>query len=81
MLRVFGQEVAVQARVVLLDGISAHADQRELLRWLRGFTRPPQATYAVHGEPQAADTLAGAIRRHLGWRARVAEDRETVELP
>ena len=81
VLRVFGQEVAVQARVVLLDGISAHADQRELLRWLRGFTRPPQATYAVHGEPQAADTLAGAIRRHLGWRARVAEDRETVELP
>jgi len=80
-LRIFGQEIAVQARVVLLDGVSAHADQHDLLRWLRGFTRPPRVTYAVHGEPQAADTLAATIRRQLGWQARVAEDRETVELP
>ena len=80
-LRMYNQEIAVRARVVKLDGFSAQADQEELLRWLAGFTRPPQRTLCVHGEPQAADTFAALIRHRLGWAAEVPEDRQCVELP
>lgn len=80
-LRIFNQEIFVRARVVTLDGFSAHADQAELLRWLGGFTRPPRRTLCVHGEPQAADTFAALIRHRLGWSAEVPEDRQRVELP
>jgi len=79
-LRIFNQEITVRARVVTLDGFSAHADQHELLRWLGGFTRPPGRTVAVHGEPQAADTFAGLVRHQLGWRAEAAEDRKRLVL-
>jgi metallo-beta-lactamase family protein len=80
-VRIFNQEITVRARIVKLDGFSAHADQEELLRWLRGFTRPPRRTLCVHGEPQAADTFAALIRHRLGWVAEVPEDRQCIELP
>jgi metallo-beta-lactamase family protein len=79
-VRIFNQEIAVRARIIKLDGFSAHADQAELLRWLGGFTRPPRRTIAVHGEPQAADTFAAAIRHRLGWTAATAEDGQQIPL-
>jgi metallo-beta-lactamase family protein len=79
-LRIHGRQVPVRARVENLDGLSAHADQGELLRWLGGFRRPPKAVYLVHGEPSAAQTLAQTMQERLGWKARPAKDQETVEL-
>lgn len=79
-LWIHGREVSVRAQVARIDGFSAHADQAEILRWLGGFERAPAATYCVHGEPQAADTLAAEIRHRLRWSARVASDGEVVDL-
>jgi metallo-beta-lactamase family protein len=60
--------------------LSAHADQREILRWLKGFRRPPRMTFIVHGEPVAADVLRRLIQDELGWSAHVPELLEKVEL-
>lgn len=79
-VRIHGQSVPVRARIAVLDGLSAHADRSDLLRWLKGFQEPPRQTYVVHGEAHAADQLAATLRSTLGWNARVAEDREIVEL-
>jgi len=80
-LRIHGAEVPVRAQVVEIDGLSAHADRAELLRWLRGFEAAPIHTWVVHGEPQPADSLAATLRSQLGWDASVAEDGATVALP
>lgn len=79
-VRIHGADVPVRATVEMLDGLSAHADREELLRWARGFRRPPRQTWVVHGEPQPADRLAAALRTQLGWNAAVAVDRDTVPL-
>lgn len=79
-IRMFGREVDVRARIETLDGLSAHADQGELLRWLGGFKRPPHRTYLVHAEPAAAGTLQELISSKLGWTVRPAEDGEEVPL-
>jgi metallo-beta-lactamase family protein len=79
-IRMLGREVDVRATVETLDGLSAHADQTEILRWLRGFRRPPRRTYLVHAEATAAEALQGIISRELGWSVRPAEDGETVPL-
>jgi metallo-beta-lactamase family protein len=79
-LRLHGTDVPVRAQVVELDGLSAHADRDEILRWVRGFTRPPRWTWVVHGEPQPSDRLAAALRSDLGWEAQAAEDQATVPL-
>ena len=78
-LRMFGQLVPVRATVETLDAMSAHAGQDELLRWLSGMTRPPRATYLVHGEPAAAAGLEAQLRKR-GWTVRAAQDGEQVPL-
>jgi metallo-beta-lactamase family protein len=80
-LRLFGQEVPVNAEVVELGQFSAHAGKSELLRWLTGLTAPPKQTYLVHGEPSAAQSLQSTIQEKFKWKVFVARYLDTVNLP
>ena len=79
-LRMHGQNIPVLAHIEMLHGLSAHADQGEILRWLRGYTRPPRQVYVVHGEPNASQTLANLITTQFGWPAEIARDKATVTI-
>ncbi|GIW83179.1 MAG: MBL fold hydrolase [Gemmatales bacterium] len=79
-VRMHGQDVPVRATVETIHGLSAHADRSEILRWLRGFTKPPRQTYIVHGEPPAAEALRDMISAELGWSCALAQDLQTVRL-
>ncbi|RPH60309.1 MAG: MBL fold metallo-hydrolase, partial [Burkholderiales bacterium] len=79
-VKIHGEWHAVRAGVTQLDGFSAHADGDELIAWMRGFHSAPKQVYVTHGEPEAADRLRVRIETELGWRARVPEHLETVEL-
>lgn len=78
-IRIHGQFVPVQARVAQVSGFSAHADWKEMLRWMDGFTSKPKQTLLVHGEEQA---LAAMKQRLDGraWPAWIPKHLETVEL-
>ena len=61
-VRIFGEEYDVRARVEAIEGYSAHADQTELLSWASNFDSGRlQQLFLVHGEPDAATTLAGKL--------------------
>jgi metallo-beta-lactamase family protein len=80
-VKIHGEMVPVRAEVRQLEGFSGHADRNELLAWLRSLRRPPQQTFVVHGEPDAADALRAAIRNELGWdHTRVPQHGESVTL-
>jgi metallo-beta-lactamase family protein len=79
-ITIFGQQIPVRARVERIDALSAHADGDEILRWLRGFERPPRVTYLVHGEPEGATALAAAIRERLRWNVEIASDGAAVPV-
>jgi metallo-beta-lactamase family protein len=79
-IKIFGEEVPVRATIMVSDAYSAHADQGEILRWLKGFEHPPRMTYIVHGEPEAALALREKIAQALRWPATVAEAGSTVPL-
>ncbi|MDT3734915.1 MAG: MBL fold metallo-hydrolase [Denitratisoma sp.] len=64
---IFGQHVPVRADIYTIGGLSAHADQDGLLGWLGHFRRLPQRTFVVHGEAEAAEAFAGAVRHRLKW--------------
>ena len=78
-VKVFGALVPVRAEVHQLEGFSGHADRVELMAWLRQLREPPQQTFVVHGEADAADALRVRIRDEIGWPARVPQHGETVE--
>lgn len=79
-IKIHGETIPVRARVETVDGLSAHADRNEILRWLRGFRRPPTKTYVVHAEARAAAALAATIHADLGWSVVVARDGEEVPI-
>ena len=80
-IRLFGQEVPVNAEIVELGQFSAHAGKSELLRWLTGLPAPPKQTYLVHGEPSAAQSLQTSIRENFKWNVSVARYLDTIALP
>jgi len=80
-VKIHGQMIPVAAKVAIIESMSAHADANEILRWLRGFRRPPSTAYLVHGEPSATRALEERITRELpGWRPVVAEYLQTVDV-
>jgi metallo-beta-lactamase family protein len=79
-VRIYGQDIPVNAEVIQLEASSAHADADEVLSWLRSAPRAPRAVYVTHGEPDAADALRLRIQRELGWHAHAPEYREYVDL-
>jgi len=78
-IRIFGQDVPVKAKVFTINGLSAHADRDELLRWLSGFSNAPKETFVVHGEAESANALKQALKEK-GWNATVPHYLENVQL-
>ncbi|MCG5501446.1 MBL fold metallo-hydrolase RNA specificity domain-containing protein [Ectothiorhodospira lacustris] len=78
-VKLLGSEVAVKAQIHTLGGFSAHAGQRQLVAWAKGFKDKP-VFYMVHGEPRARDALANLLRQEHGIDARVPAYEETITL-
>lgn len=60
-VKLFGEEIAVNAQIHNFLGLSAHADQVGLLAWMGVFERKPRRVILVHGEEPSMSTLAGLI--------------------
>jgi metallo-beta-lactamase family protein len=65
-IRMHGRTVPVRARIETIDGLSAHADRGEILRWLKGAEGRPGGVHLVHGEPDARDALARLLEERQG---------------
>lgn len=66
-IKILGEVVSVNAEVMMLTNLSAHADYEEILQWLKHFKTPPRKTFITHGEPNAALALKRNIEKTLGW--------------
>jgi metallo-beta-lactamase family protein len=79
-VKIHGEWVPVAARIEHIDSMSAHADAAEIMRWLKGFTRAPDRTFIVHGEPPAQDALAARIHAELAWTTHAPEHQERIQI-
>jgi metallo-beta-lactamase family protein len=78
-VRIFGEEIAVKAHIHEVTGLSAHADQGQLLAWA-SHLRPPKLTILTHGELNAALTLEKLLEERLHFDVVVAEEDEIFDL-
>jgi metallo-beta-lactamase family protein len=79
-VRIFGEDVRVKATIYTIGGLSAHADQADLINWLRHFQRMPENIFVVHGEFSNSSALVTAIQQKLNWTARIPEQLSVVTL-
>ena len=63
---IFGEPVRLRAEVCVLEELSGHADQGELIEWMRPISKGLKKVFLVHGEPAQGAALAEVIRREYG---------------
>jgi metallo-beta-lactamase family protein len=61
-VKIHGRYYPVKASVREISDLSAHADQSELIAWLKAFRRNPEQLFLVHGEPSAQEALRVKIK-------------------
>lgn len=79
-VKLFGEDVAVRAKVVNFQGLSSHADHDHLLDWISHFKEPkPQHVFVVHGDREVAPFFAKTIQG-LGFTAHAPQYTEVYDL-
>ncbi|MBU0731602.1 MBL fold metallo-hydrolase [Patescibacteria group bacterium] len=80
VVRIYGQEIKVEAKTRAIGGYSAHGDQPKLLEWVEKYKKKPKGMFIVHGEPDQSYALADAIKTQFDIQAAVPSQFESVDL-
>ena len=79
-VKIFGEEIAVNARVEYIEGYSGHADQEGLMYFVNSFTKKPKHIFLVHGEEESEDVLKEKIEAETNLPVTIASFGETYDL-
>ena len=79
-LKLFGKYYPVKAKIHHLESLSAHADQRELLDWMKDVDNIPETVFLIHGEPTSLDAFRVKIRDVHGWKVHIPKLDEVLEI-
>jgi metallo-beta-lactamase family protein len=82
-IRLWGEAIRVAAQVHTVGGLSAHGDQRDLLRWYKNFSTRP-ALFLVHGEPDSINGLSKQVQQQFkvnAHRPRLGEQVDLLRFP
>lgn len=79
-VKIFGEEVAVNARIEYIEGFSGHADQEWLLNFIYSFINKPKHIFLVHGEPEGQRILKEKIIETTSIPVTIPDYGETYKL-
>ncbi|NJD03018.1 MAG: MBL fold metallo-hydrolase [Ruminiclostridium sp.] len=65
-VKIFGEDISVNARVEMIEGFSGHADRDGLLEWIGKFNRKPGKIFIVHGEEASMNEFSGSVIQKFG---------------
>ena len=77
IVKIFGEEIAVNAEVRYLDAFSGHADKNGLLEWIRKMNKKPSNIFLVHGEYSGQQALKASIEEEFGIKTIIPDFEET----
>lgn len=76
-IKFFGEYRKVRCQVREITSLSAHADQMEMIEWMRNIEMAPTHVFLNHGEPHQTDSLRQKIEYELGWTAIIPKMNES----
>lgn len=79
-IKLFDKYYPVKANIRHLESLSAHADQNELLDWMKSIKNIPETVFLIHGEPLALDAFRVKIESVQGWRVHIPKLNEIREF-
>ena len=78
-VKLFGEEIAVRAKIVNFHGLSSHADRDGLLRWIESYNPHPKQVFVVHGDAEVTELYADTLRQR-GLAAHAPNYEEVYDL-
>ncbi len=79
-VRIFGEPIRVKAEIASLDELSGHADQNELMEWIKPIAPTLRKVFLVHGEPTQSETLAKLLHSRYNLEAVCPAPGQSYEL-
>ncbi len=79
-IRIHHQEVEVNAKIVSIDGLSAHADTEDLIQWVKNIEKAPKRIFLNHGEEPALNALKYRLEAELGIHTVIPSMNEVFEI-
>ena len=79
-VRLFGEEIKVNAKIESIEGFSGHADQAGLLDWVNAMQQKPASIILTHGEGDAIVKFAEVIQTKFGIKAMIPEMNESIAI-
>lgn len=73
VVKLFGDDIKVNAEIYNVEGFSGHADKVALLNWIEGFKEKPGKIFIVHGESQAKEAFAKEVENKFNINCIVPE--------
>jgi len=80
VVKIFGEEIRVNAKICSLEGFSGHADREGIIRWIKSFKKRPQKIFVVHGEEEATEEISRKIEEELKIKTHIPELGETLSI-
>ncbi|OGD15073.1 hypothetical protein A2V47_02125, partial [Candidatus Atribacteria bacterium RBG_19FT_COMBO_35_14] len=80
VVKIFGEEIQVNAEIHSLEGFSGHADREGIIQWIKSFKNKPQKIFVVHGEEEAAEEISKKIEEELKIKAYTPELGESISI-
>ena len=68
-VRLFGETIEVNAKILNLPGLSGHADKRKLTDWICAFQKPPKRVFVVHGDDEVCESFVRYLKEETGLNA------------
>ena len=80
VVKIFGEEIQVNAEICSLEGFSGHADREGIIQWIKSFKNRPKKIFVVHGEEEATEEISRKIEEELKIKTHIPELGETLSI-
>ena len=80
VVKIFGEEIQVNAEIHSLEGFSGHADREGIIQWIKSFKNKPKKIFVVHGEEEATKEISRKIEEELKIKTHIPELGETLSI-
>jgi metallo-beta-lactamase family protein len=77
-INIYGEEILIQSEIVTINGFSAHADQNELLEWIKPMKKSIKAVFLIHGEEEKQKIFKEKIIEKFDLKVHIVEPKEVI---
>ncbi len=78
-IKIYNEDIKIRAKIYTINGFSAHADQRELIDWMRKFDKL-EHIYLIHGEKDKQIIFKEVIKERLSKKAHIVKPKEKIYI-